>query len=63
MHNSFWLGTPHIASKDFAYKGQFTPKDMACVLNTWSMHYNSDKYPEPEKFNVSGASDCTARLC
>ena len=54
MHNPFWLGTPHVTSEDFVYKGQFIPKDTVCVLNTWSMHYNSDRHPEPEKFNVSG---------
>ena len=62
MHNPFWLGTPHVASEDFVYKGQFIPKDTVCVLNTWSMHYNSDRHPEPEKFNVSGASDCVVSL-
>ncbi|KAF8172650.1 cytochrome P450, partial [Pholiota molesta] len=26
-HNPFWLGTPHVSSQDFTYRGQFIPKD------------------------------------
>ena len=52
MHNPFWLGTPHVASEDFVYKGQYIPKDTVVVLNTYSMHYNPDRHPEPQRFNV-----------
>ncbi|KAJ7510829.1 cytochrome P450 [Mycena galericulata] len=50
-HNPFWLGTPHVASEDFTYKGQFIPKDTVVVLNTWTMHHDSSRYPQPESFN------------
>jgi hypothetical protein len=33
-HNPFWLGTPHVSSQDFTYRGQFIPKDTVLVLNT-----------------------------
>ncbi|KAJ6529371.1 cytochrome P450 [Mycena capillaripes] len=50
-HNPFWLGTPHVASEDFTYKGQFIPKDTVVVLNTWTMHHDQFRHPEPERFN------------
>ena len=53
MRNPFWLGTPHVASEDFVYKGQFIPKDTVCVLNTYSMHYNPERHADPHTFNVS----------
>lgn len=53
MHNPFWLGTPHVASEDFVYKGQHIPKDTVLVLNTYSMHHNAERHPQPHKFNVS----------
>ena len=52
MHNPFWLGTPHVASEDYVYKGQYIPKDTVLILNTYSMHHNSDRHPDPMKFNV-----------
>jgi len=51
VRNPFWLGTPHTASEDFTYKGKFIPKDTVVVLNTYSMHNNPERHPEPEKFN------------
>ncbi|KAJ7870670.1 cytochrome P450 [Mycena leptocephala] len=50
-HNPFWLGTPHVASQDFTYKGQFIPKDTVVVLNTWTMHHDPSYHPEPDSFN------------
>ncbi|KAJ3727480.1 cytochrome P450 [Lentinula raphanica] len=50
-HNPFWLGTPHVASEDFTYRGQFIPKDTVVVLNTWTMHHDSARHPEPDSFN------------
>lgn len=52
VHNPFWLGTPHVASEDFTYKGKYIPKDTVLVLNTWTMHHDPDRYPNPEKFAV-----------
>lgn len=36
-HNPFWLGTPHVNTEDFTYRGQFIPKDTVVVLNTASL--------------------------
>jgi cytochrome P450 len=55
VHNPFWLGTPHVASEDFVYQGKFIPKDTVVVLNTWTMHHDDTRYPEPEKFDVSSS--------
>ncbi|KAL5518465.1 hypothetical protein ACEPAH_147 [Sanghuangporus vaninii] len=51
MRNPFWLGTPHVASEDFVYKGQFIPKDTVLVLNTYSMHHHPERHPDPYSFN------------
>ncbi|KAH8434875.1 cytochrome P450 [Aspergillus melleus] len=51
VHNPFWLGTPHATSEDFVYQGQFIPKDTVVVLNTWTMHHDSEQYPQPDLFN------------
>ncbi|EAW06584.1 cytochrome P450 [Aspergillus clavatus NRRL 1] len=51
VHNPFWLGTPHVASEDFVYRGQYIPKDTVVVLNTWTMHYDPVRHANPEKFN------------
>ncbi|CCM00858.1 uncharacterized protein FIBRA_02904 [Fibroporia radiculosa] len=50
-HNPFWLGTPHVASEDFTYEGQFIPKGTVVILNTYSMHHDPSRHPGPEKFN------------
>ncbi|KKY33383.1 putative cytochrome p450 [Diaporthe ampelina] len=50
-HNPFWLGTPHVASEDFTYKGKFIPKDTVVVLNTWTMHHDEDRHHNPMSFN------------
>ena len=55
-HNPFWLGTPHVASEDFTYKGKFIPKDTVVVLNTWTMHHDEDRHHNPMSFNVSPVS-------
>ncbi|PLB50375.1 cytochrome P450 [Aspergillus steynii IBT 23096] len=51
VHNPFWLGTPHVASEDFVYRGNFIPKDTVVVLNTWTMHHNPAQYSQPDLFN------------
>ncbi|KZT07800.1 cytochrome P450 [Laetiporus sulphureus 93-53] len=50
-HNPFWLGTPHVASEDFTYNGQFIPKDTVVVMNTRSMHYDETRHANPDKFD------------
>lgn len=52
-HNPFWLGTPHVASENFTYNGKFIPKDTVVVLNTWTMHHDEKRHPNPMEFNVS----------
>ncbi|KAH7010931.1 cytochrome P450 [Macrophomina phaseolina] len=52
VHNPFWLGTPHVASEDFTYQDKyFIPKDTVVILNTWTMHHDPERYPDPETFN------------
>ncbi|ETW78112.1 cytochrome P450 monooxygenase 69 [Heterobasidion irregulare TC 32-1] len=51
VHNPFWLGTPHAVSEDFTYKGQFIPKDTVVICNTYTMHFNEQRHPEPFTFN------------
>ncbi|KAG5640609.1 hypothetical protein DXG03_007942 [Asterophora parasitica] len=50
-HNPFWLGTPHVNTEDFTYRGQFIPKDTVVVLNTYTMHHEPRRYPDPHTFN------------
>ncbi|KAI5859431.1 cytochrome P450 [Durotheca rogersii] len=52
-YNPFWLGTPHATSEDLVYKGQLIPKDTVLVLNTWTIHHDEVRFPEPDKFNPS----------
>ena len=51
-HNPFWLGTPHVAIEDFVYQGQLIPKGTVIVLNTWTMHHDAIRHPDPLTFNV-----------
>ena len=51
-HNPFWLGTPHMNTEDFTYKGYFIPKDTVIVLNTvcrcrGSLIFRLTKRPPP----------------
>ncbi|KAJ7648055.1 cytochrome P450 [Roridomyces roridus] len=50
-HNPFWLGTPHVASEGFTYKGQFIPKGTVVVLNTFTMHHDPKRHANPDKFD------------
>ena len=36
VHNPFWLGTPHMSTEDFTYRGMFIPKNTVVILNTVS---------------------------
>jgi len=49
--NPFWLGTPHQSMKDFTYNGQFIPKDTVLIMNSYTMHHNAERYPDPFTFN------------
>ncbi|KAL4257059.1 cytochrome P450 family protein [Pleurotus pulmonarius] len=50
-HNPFWLGTPHVNTQDFTYRGQFIPKNTVVVLNTYTMHHDPIRHPDPHTFN------------
>ncbi|KAF9443096.1 cytochrome P450 [Macrolepiota fuliginosa MF-IS2] len=50
-HNPFWLGTPHVNTEDFTYQNQFIPKNTVLVMNNYTMHHNSQRYPDPFIFN------------
>ncbi|KAF8881025.1 cytochrome P450 [Gymnopilus junonius] len=50
-HNPFWLGTPHVNTHDFTYRGQFIPKDTVLILNTYTMHHDPQRHPDPHRFN------------
>ncbi|THH19118.1 hypothetical protein EW146_g1988 [Bondarzewia mesenterica] len=50
-HNPFWLGTPHVNTQDFTYKGRFIPKDTVIICNTYTMHFNGARYSDPFVFN------------
>ncbi|KAF9456426.1 cytochrome P450 [Collybia nuda] len=50
-YNPFWLGIPHSSIQDFTYRGQFIPKDTVIVLNTYTMHHDPQRYPDPHTFN------------
>ncbi|TFK35002.1 cytochrome P450 [Crucibulum laeve] len=50
-HNPFWLGTPHVNTQDFTYQGHFIPKDTVLVLNTYTMHHDPQRHPDPHTFN------------
>ncbi|KDQ59963.1 hypothetical protein JAAARDRAFT_192407 [Jaapia argillacea MUCL 33604] len=50
-HNPFWLGTPHFSTEDFNYNGYFIPKDTVVVLNTYTMHHDPARHPDPTTFD------------
>ncbi|KAI0746299.1 cytochrome P450 [Daedaleopsis nitida] len=49
-HNPFWLGTPHMNTEDFYYYGYLIPKNTVVIVNTWTMHHNPERYPDPYEF-------------
>ncbi|KAF9261047.1 cytochrome P450 [Marasmius fiardii PR-910] len=51
LGNPFWLGNPHSNTSDFTYRGQFIPKNTVLIVNTYTMHHDPLRYPEPSKFN------------
>ena len=60
--NPFWLGMPHVASEDFVHKDRFILKDIVCILNTYSTHYNPERHADPHAFNVGSHEHlCSSR--
>lgn len=37
VHNPFWLGTPHMSTEDFTYRGMFIPKNTVVIINAVSL--------------------------
>ena len=42
-----------MSTEDFTYRGMFIPKGTVVIINTYTMHNDPKRHPEPEKFNVS----------
>ncbi|KAI8352157.1 cytochrome P450 [Choanephora cucurbitarum] len=45
------FGLPHSASSDILVDGYFIPKDTVIISSMQAMHYNAERYPEPDVFN------------
>src|SRR5947207_2409249 len=43
------FGTNHFATEDGWYKSYFIPKGSIVMINVWGIHYDPERYPEPEK--------------
>ncbi|KAI0667526.1 cytochrome P450 [Trametes maxima] len=50
VHNPFWIGTPHYSTEDFSYHGYFIPKGTVVITNTWTMHHDPRRHPDPYAF-------------
>ncbi|TFK83361.1 cytochrome P450 [Polyporus arcularius HHB13444] len=59
FHNPFWLGTPHFSTEDFTYHGYWIPKDTVVIANTWTMHRDPVRHPDPYTFNPQRYLDDT----
>ncbi|THH32711.1 hypothetical protein EUX98_g1430 [Antrodiella citrinella] len=57
FRNPFWLGTPHASTEDFQYNGYYIPKDTVVICNTYTMHFNAQRYPDPFVFNPDRYAD------
>ncbi|OBZ85547.1 hypothetical protein A0J61_06394 [Choanephora cucurbitarum] len=45
------FGLPHSASSDILVDGYFIPKDTVIISSMQSMHYDAERYPEPNVFD------------
>lgn len=45
------IGSPHKTTADVIYKDMFIPKDSIISINQYGIHYDPDRYPDPEKFD------------
>ena len=43
------MGQNHYVTEDDWYEGYFIPKNTIITMNLWTMHYDPEFYPEPEK--------------
>lgn len=44
-------GVPHAVIQDDNYMGFTIPKGAGMMINTWALHMNPERYPEPRRFN------------
>jgi len=51
IHSPFWVAGPHFSMEDFVYNGMYIPKNTALILNTYELHHNEERYPDPFAFN------------
>lgn len=45
-----------MTTEDFQYGQYFIPRDTVVVCNTYTLHFDEERYPEPYIFNVSNHS-------
>ena len=45
VHNPFWLGTPHLSTEDFNYRGHLIPKNTVVIINTVRLSLCSRSVP------------------
>ncbi|KAB2575201.1 Cytochrome P450 monooxygenase yanC [Lasiodiplodia theobromae] len=53
------VGTCHATTKDDWYKGYFIPKGAVVVLNWWALHYDTERFEDPDRFDPSRYIDDT----
>ncbi|KAK7740018.1 hypothetical protein SLS62_011161 [Diatrype stigma] len=51
------LGVPHAVIRDDEYLGYKIPKDAEVILNTWTIHCDANRYPNPRVFDPSRHAD------
>ncbi|OQO10660.1 hypothetical protein B0A48_03958 [Cryoendolithus antarcticus] len=54
------IGVPHQLSEDMWVDGKRLPKGAMLLLNVWALHYDAERYPDPEKFDPDRFKGWTA---
>jgi len=49
--NPFPQGIPHMSTEDQVYNGYFIPKNTIAMINVWGIHFDENKFPNPELFD------------
>jgi cytochrome P450 len=44
-------GVPHAVTQDDKYMGYTIPKAAGVMINTWAIHMDPNRYPDPRRFN------------
>lgn len=45
------IGTPHYTTAPIVYKGIYIPENSVVALEQYCIHYDPERYPDPERFN------------